>query len=69
LSQNTVFPLPEEAHIAFSLIKEDIENAVVGTIDETLPFEVETDTSDHTLSAILNQQGRPVAFFSRTLNL
>ncbi|CAB3993188.1 Hypothetical predicted protein [Paramuricea clavata] len=49
LSQNTVLPLPEEAHRAFSLIKE-------------------TDSSDHTLSAILNQQGRPVAFFSRTLN-
>ena len=60
--------MPEETHRAFSLIKEDIENAVVGTIDETLPFEVATDASDHTLSAILNQQGRPVAFFSRTLN-
>ena len=68
MSQNTVFPLPEEAHRAFRLIKEDIENAVVGTIDETLPFDVATDASDHTLSAILNQQGRPVAFFSRTLN-
>jgi hypothetical protein len=68
LSQNTVFPLPEEAHRAFSLIKEDIENGVVGTIDETLPFEVETDASDHTLSAILNQQGRPVAFFSALCN-
>ena len=68
MSQNTLFPLPEDALRAFNLLKEDVENGVVGAIDESYPFQVETDASDHTLSATLNQQGRPVAFFSRTLS-
>ena len=36
-------------------------------INETLPFTVETDPSNVAISAILNQRGKPVAFFSRTL--
>ena len=41
---------------------------MVQAVDETQPFQVETDTSEFALSATLNQNGRPVAFFSRTLN-
>ena len=37
-------------------------------VDETQPFTVETDASNIAISAILHQGGRPVAFFSRTLN-
>ena len=37
-------------------------------INETLPFTVETDASNVAISATLNQKGKPVAFFSRTLS-
>ena len=48
-------------------MKDDIRKAVVCCIDESLPFQVETESSDYALVATLNQQGRPVAFFARTL--
>ena len=37
------------------------------TIDEHVPFEVETDASEFAIAATLNKNGRPVVFFSRTL--
>ena len=37
-------------------------------IDEKLPFQIETDASDYAIAATLNQNGRPVAFFSRSLS-
>jgi len=33
-------------------------------VDESIPFQVESDASDFTLAATLNQAGRPEAFFS-----
>jgi len=39
----------------------------VSTVDEDLPFIVETDASDFAIAAILNQNVWPVAFSSRTL--
>ena len=38
------------------------------SIDEDQSFVVETDASNVTISATLNQNGKPVAFFSRTYN-
>ena len=61
------FPLSAEAQVAFTQLKKDIENAMVTTVDERIPFSVETDASDVAIAATLNQSGRPVAFFSRTL--
>ena len=48
-------------------MKLDIENSVVCAIDEAETFQIETDSSEFALAATLNQNGRPVAFFSRTL--
>ena len=64
---NSTFTLNANAIRAFTSMKEDIVSAAKSAIDEDLPFVVETDASHHSLAATLNQGGRPVAFFSRTL--
>ena len=53
---------------AFNRLKDHIANSVVVSIDNTVPFVVETDASDHATTATLNQSGRPVVFFSRNLS-
>ncbi|KRX92976.1 Retrovirus-related Pol polyprotein from transposon 17.6 [Trichinella pseudospiralis] len=67
LIDTKTFPVSSEAKAAFEQIKTDIENSAVRAVDENLPFELETDASDVAIAAVLNQLGRPVAFFSRTL--
>ncbi|XP_059810217.1 uncharacterized protein LOC132383332, partial [Hypanus sabinus] len=67
LVKSTSFPLSAEACAAFDCIKADIAKATMHAVDETAPFQVECDASDFALAATLNQEGRPVAFFSRTL--
>ena len=56
-----------ECQNAFEKLKLDVENSVVCAIDEDAPFELETDASDRAILGVLNQNGRPVAFYSRTL--
>ena len=65
--KSTAFPLSAEACAAFSRIKADIAKASMHAVDEDIPFQVECDASDFALAATLNQAGRPVAFFSHTL--
>ncbi|GCB70464.1 hypothetical protein scyTo_0001292 [Scyliorhinus torazame] len=68
LIQTTSFPLTAEARSAFSRIKADITKAAMHAVDESVPFQVESAASDVALAATLNQAGKPVAFFSRTLH-
>ncbi|GFO33886.1 retrovirus-related pol polyprotein from transposon 17.6 [Plakobranchus ocellatus] len=68
LVKNNIFPLPQEVKESFELLKKEIEMAAITTIDHESPLVVETDASDIAIAATLNQNGRPVAFFSRTLN-
>jgi len=53
---------------ALKTLKQDLTSAAHKVIDEKLLFVLETDASDNAISATLNPEGRPVAFFSRTLN-
>ena len=68
LIQNCAFPLVDEAMRSFKLLKSELAEVSLGIIDENILFVVETDASNFALSATLNQNNRPVAFFSRTLH-
>lgn len=62
------FPLCAVSVEAINSLKKDISNAVLMAIDDHEPFLIETDASEKTIAATLLQKGRPVAFFSRSLN-
>ena len=61
------FPLKCDALNAFVLLKTELSNATLQSVDERLPFVVECDASNRAISATLNQGGRSVAFMSRSL--
>jgi len=61
-------PLDEDTLQAIDAVKHDLAYATLQPIDESLSFTVETDASDFAIAASLNQDGRPVAFHSRSLS-
>ena len=69
LNNVTKFPLSETQKNAFEDLNLELANAAMQPIDENIPFVVETDASDFVISAVLNQDGRPVAFHSHTLQV
>ena len=56
----TYHVLCKEAIDSFNTLKGDMESAALRPIDEGVPFVVECDALETTLSATLNQRGRPV---------
>ena len=67
LKSATNFPLHKHEVLDFEEIKKSIAAATLRSLDESLPFTVECDASEIAVSATLNQNGRPVAFMSRSL--
>ena len=63
LAHNTEFPIAGDALIAFNLLTCDIEDSVICSVDESLPFQVETDASEFAIAATLSQNSRPVCVF------
>ena len=53
--------------IAFKMLKNDLCNASLGSVQDGVPFEVESGSSNFVLVAVLSQDSRHVAFISRTL--
>ena len=68
LTDTKSIPISNEAIAAFELLKKDLGNVTLMSIDEDQDFVVETDASNVAISASLNQNGKPVAFFSKALN-
>ena len=60
--------MPGHLVATFEELKKLIAESMVTTVVEGIPLVVETDASEHAIAASLNQSGRPVAFFSRTLS-
>ena len=53
---------------AFELLKKDLGDVALISIEEDQDFVAETDASKEAISVTLNHNGKPVAFFSKTLN-
>jgi len=66
--KSVAFPLSHDALAAFERLRSELLNTCLGCIDEREPFTVECDASDFAIAATLNQNGKPVAFMSRTLS-
>ena len=60
--------MPDTVLNAFRCLKLDLRDAALKPVDLDKELVVETDASDFCIAATLNQEGRPIAFFSRTLN-
>ena len=68
LADTVSFPLDQKALASFNTFKDELARAALSPINEDIPFVVECDTSDVAISTSLNQNGRPVAFLSKTLS-
>ena len=63
------FNWTEKQDKAFDEIKKNIsEQTMLAFPDFEKPFDIHTDASDYQLGAVVSQEGKPIAFYSRKLN-
>ncbi len=59
----------DELQTSFEAIKKMVCRETLLTYpDWSKPFDIHTDASDYQLGAVISQEGKPIAFFSRKLN-
>ncbi|KAL0880953.1 hypothetical protein ABMA27_002114 [Loxostege sticticalis] len=68
LVDSAEFPLSDQAISSFNNLKSELADASLHAIDLKATFTVETDASEYAIGAILSQDERPVAYFSRSLS-
>ena len=69
LVQTVKLPLDDEAQTALIALKNQLAQASLHLMDESIPFTVETDASDFAIAATFNQNGRPVTFTQEPCHL
>ena len=63
------FQWTPECQLAFKQMKALVSSdALLAFPDHTKPFDVETDASNYQLRSVIQQQGRPITYYSRKLN-
>ena len=69
LTADGPFNWTEECEKAFNEMKSVIaSDCLLSYPDHNLPFDIETDASDYQLGAVIKQNNKPVAYYSRKLN-
>ena len=69
-SNKTKWSWGQQQEVAFQTAKRIIAQEVMLAYPDFLkPFEIHTDASHYQLGAVISQSGKPIAFFSRKLNL
>ena len=61
------FPSGKKTLKPFNTLKSEQCKVTLWAIDENLTLQLDCDDLDYTISAVLSQNGRPVAFMSRSL--